>query len=239
MAPYYQQGNLRAVFYIRIMLQHGLHGQPPSPDFARQAADYMALRIGDLRWLTARGEIPLRPLYHTALGYLALNGLYPGSPKDVKEAVIQTKYGTAEDFTPAINQYAHIGCTEDASLLFGLFSIDKSTCFSSSLKSAEAGDVLGMGNVSALYREGIGTGKDPLQAVSWAYKAATLNPPLARAQNDMGYYYETGSSVSKSEEQARKYYAAAAPRYPLAKTNLDRIGKKGGGAPSVTADIDY
>jgi TPR repeat protein len=132
-----------------------------------------------------------------------------------------------------------MACDEDASALFGLWDYNKRDCYKMTTDAAEKNDVLAMGNLSALFREGIGVDKDPLRAVTWAHKATELKPPSARAQNDMGYYYETGSSVTKDLKEAEKFYTMASKRYPLAKTNLDRLKKKAKDAPSLATNIDY
>lgn len=242
LVPSYRQGNLRAVFYMRIILQYGLQGDSPNLEEAERAKAYMALKYNDIYNLSRSSLYVLRPLYYTAMGYLYYNGLVPGSPRDLNHALTHANNAISWDFMPATNLFARITCDEEVSTLFGLLDYDKTDCFDRSLESAQAQDILAMGNVSALYREGIGTNKDPLQAVNWAHLAAHRIPPSARAQNDMGYYYETGASVSKDIEEAKRYYALAEKRYPLAKINLDRLSKgtKGpGGPPSLSQEIDY
>jgi TPR repeat protein len=235
----YSEGNLRAVFYMRIILEYGLNGVSPNLEEAQRAKNYLAYKYDDLSHLANTSAVVQRPLYHTAIGYLHYNGLVPRSEKNLRQAIIFANYGVSEKFLPAFNLFARVACEEKASTLFGIWNYTKKDCFKITLRAAEYKDILAMGNLSALYREGIGTDKDPLLAVNWAHKAANLSPPSARAQNDMGYFYETGASVSKDVIEAKKYYTLAQGRYPLAKTNLDRLNRGNGGMPSLQSSVDY
>jgi TPR repeat protein len=239
MAPLWGEGNLRAVFYMRIMLQYGLHGPPPNPGSAEQAVRFLALHYSDLKALTWPAALQQKPLYYTAMAHVNYLGLGPGGARNLSAAAEQASFGRSAGFTPAHNMLAALACGPEEVRYFTIRTLTKADCFSASLEAAEASDILAMGNVSALYREGTGTGRDPLQAVNWAHLAATRTPPLARAQNDMGYYYETGSSVTKDLPEAKKYYSAAQARCPLAKANLDRLARGGKGEPSLSSAIDF
>jgi TPR repeat protein len=235
----YQEGNLRAVYLMRIMLEHGLHGAPPAPEDAQGAERFLALRYGELHGLAERSHAALKPLYHAALGHLYHKGLAPGTPRDKDAAVSEARFAMEAGFLPAYNLYAAIGCAADQGGLFGILKTGESDCFAATRRAAERSDVLAMGNLSALYREGVGTGKDPLKAVSWAYLASQKNPPSARALNDLGYFYETGEGVSRDLQEAKRHYSLAKNRYPLAKRNLDRLNKKEKSPPLLASGIDY
>ncbi|MDR2339999.1 MAG: hypothetical protein LBF40_07700 [Deltaproteobacteria bacterium] len=237
-ATAYQGGNVRAAFYMRIMLQYGLHGQPPNPAEAERAARVMVARYADIQRLAKSGPLDLRPLYHTALAYLSYNALIPGKERDVSLAAGEAGYAVSDGFLPAYNLYAHIACNEGSGIL-GFLSLSKGSCFSTTSKAAGASDLLAMGNLSYLFREGVGTDKDPMRAANWAHIAANKIPPSPRAQNDMGYFYETGASVTKDLAEAKRYYGLAEARYPLAKRNLERLNKGGAGTPAISNEIDY
>ena len=66
------------------------------------------------------------------------------------------------------------------------------------------------------------------EAFLWARKAASSEPPLAKALFAMGYYTETGIGCSASVEEAKKWYGrAAAYRFPKAIERLEEL-KRGG-----------
>jgi TPR repeat protein len=235
----FQEGDPRAAYYMRVILQYGLQGGVPDGAGSGSASQAMAARYQDIKTLASTAHESQRPIYNAALAYLQYTGLVPGEKRDPGLAVTHVRYAVSNDFRPALNLLAAIGCEADVSVFFGIWSIGKGDCYKSTLDAAEGGDILAMGNLSALYREGTGTSKDPLRAVSWAHKAALMNPPSARAQNDMGYFYETGTAVSKDAAEARRYYTLAQKRYPLARSNLDRLRKSGKDGPAISSSIDY
>lgn len=68
------------------------------------------------------------------------------------------------------------------------------------------------------------------EAYLWARKAASSEPPLAKAMFAMGYYTETGIGCPSSVEEAKKWYGrAAAYKFPKAIERLEEL-KRGGGA---------
>jgi TPR repeat protein len=92
---------------------------------------------------------------------------------------------------------------------------------------------LALSNFAALYRQGLGSDQN-------AYYAATGKWPMARAQNDLGYYYETGFGVTKDLVEATRWYSLAAKRaYPLALTNLERLKKKTTGPAKSAVEMEY
>jgi TPR repeat protein len=91
-------------------------------------------------------------------------------------------------------------------------------------KSAEAGDRLGMLNLSLFYREGLGGFRNDLQAAQLARRAADSEPPLGRAMNEVGYYYETGRGVTRDLNEARAWYGKSAARgYQPGRNNAARL----------------
>lgn len=71
------------------------------------------------------------------------------------------------------------------------------------------------------------------EAYLWARKAASSEPPLAKAMFAMGYYTETGIGCPRSVEEAKKWYGrAAAYKFPKAIERLEEL-KKGNVAPGV------
>jgi TPR repeat protein len=136
-----------------------------------------------------------------------------------------------------MNLVAAISCEpEPPKILFGLWTPSPKECFKWSMKAAEMGDLLARANLSYIYREGLGTDRDPLRAVNWAHLAATQNPPSARAQNDMGAYHLLGVALSRDPEEARRWFSLAQARYPLAAQNLGRLG---GSDPLMESGISY
>lgn len=93
------------------------------------------------------------------------------------------------------------------------------------------------------------TGADPILAQSdteaylWARKAASSEPPLAKAMFAMGYYTETGIGCPQSLDEAKKWYGrAAAYKFPKAIEKLEelkrgggKVGGGGGGSGAVNA----
>jgi TPR repeat protein len=72
------------------------------------------------------------------------------------------------------------------------------------------------------------------EAYLWARKAASADPPLAKALFAMGYYTEVGIGCPRSLEEAKRWYGrAAAYKHPKAQERLDALRK--GGAKSQKA----
>ena len=70
------------------------------------------------------------------------------------------------------------------------------------------------------------------EAYLWARKAASSEPPLAKAMFAMGYYTETGIGCPKSVDEAKKWYGrAAAYKFPKAMERLEEMKR---GAVSYT-----
>jgi TPR repeat protein len=230
-------GHPRAPYYARIIFEHGLDGRPPNPAEARKALQIMTLRYVDAKRYARQGPGSKRALFQATLGLLHYKGLVPGQARDVTRARKWAETAAGSGFTPAMDLSASVICDSGMTSGFLGFGSGPGDCFSWTLKAAEKGDILAMANLSYLYRDGVGTPRDPLRAVSWAHKAATMNPPSPRAQNDMGAYYLLAQAVSPDPTEAGRWFSLAQGRYPLARRNLAKAA--GGGAPELETDIDY
>jgi TPR repeat protein len=233
----FYQGNTRGAFYARIIFQYGLDGSAPNLPEAEKALQVLTLRYKDIQKHSRQGPNSRRSLYQAALGLLYYKGLVPGQAKNLESARKWAEVAANSGFTPAMDIAAAIICDPSPPKGFlGIGTANPDNCFDWSMKAAEKGDILAMGNLSYLYREGIGTDKDPLKAVYWANKATSMNPPSARAQNDMGSYHIQNQGISQDFTEARRWFSLAQARYPLARQNLANIGKS---APAVQNSIDY
>jgi TPR repeat protein len=237
----FRRGDIRGAFYARIIYDNGLDGRAPDPAAAARAMDVLALSYTDIRELSRRAApAELRPLYRTALGLLYMRGRVPARDRDLSEAASLLKDAAGDGFTPAMNILAAAACDPNPPRhLWGLVgSLGPSDCFSWTKKAAERGDSVAMANLSALYRTGTGTKRDPLMAVEWAHRAATQSPPSARGQNDMGAFHVIGEAVSPDPKEARRWFNLARARNGLARENLAGVGKSGF-VPVMDRSIDY
>jgi TPR repeat protein len=230
------RGDIRGAFYSRIIFENGLDGRAPDRAGAQRAMDVMALRFADIRRLAKEAPDDLKPLYKTAVGLLYIRGRVSARERRLPEAARWLKDAADKGFTPAMNLLAAAGCSPPEQWWY--FGAGTSDCFKWTRKAAEAGDSVAMANLSALYRAGIGTGRDPLMAVEWARRAAAKSPPSARGQNDMGAFYALGEAVSRDPAEARRWYNLAKARYALARENLAGVGKSGF-VPVMERQIDY
>ena len=230
--PAVKLGDPEAIFHSLIIRRHGLDGRAPAkrPETAALTsllADRgyfmrLALKNRDLPQTTANA-------YRTALAQLVYEGLIPlnrppSSPEarpaqQRKEALSLIssfwQEGPANRYPPAQNFAAHL-------LLAPGGSEKKARALLQ--KSAEAGDRMGMINLSRFHREGLGGPRNNLQAAHWARRAADSVPPLARALNEVGYYYETGRGVTRELAEARAWYGKSAARsYQPGRRNAARL----------------
>jgi TPR repeat protein len=233
-------GNLRAAFYERLILESGIDGLLPRPVQAREALTLLTLKFSELKRL-AENDVEGSAVYLTAIALLYYRGLAPGSGTDLESALNFVQQAAKRDFTPAMNLATKINLEPEApKTLFGLYNNAPSEAFNYSLKAAAAGDILAMGNLCALYRQGLGTTKDLLKAASWARKAADQTPPSMRAQNELGWFYEEGMAVTLDLPEAERWYQMAAKRgYPPAQLNLKRLKNKDKTSPALSNEIDY
>ncbi|KAK3721815.1 hypothetical protein LTR37_002980 [Vermiconidia calcicola] len=68
-----------------------------------------------------------------------------------------------------------------------------------------------------------------MEAYLWARKAASSEPPLAKAMFAMGYFTETGIGCPASIDEAKKWYArAASHRFPKAQERLEELRRNPG-----------
>ena len=233
--PALSRGDPEAVFHGLIIRRNGLDGRPPAqaPETAA-LMDILAGRVAFMRQALDDKNLPetTADAYRTALAQLLYAGKIPldhppDSPEDYpasrrKEAMKMISGflppSPTTRFPPAMNFAAHLNLDSGGSAqkARGLLR-----------KSAEAGDRLGMINLSLFYREGLGGARSDLQAAQWARQAASSEPPLARALNEVGYFYETGRGVTRDLAEARTWYGKSAARgYQPGRNNAARLNAK-------------
>ncbi|MDR2142004.1 MAG: sel1 repeat family protein [Deltaproteobacteria bacterium] len=236
-----QSGNIRAVFYLRIIQEHGLAGQPINEGLAQANLTYLALRYGVLTQLAEESPAHQKPLYQTALATLLFQGRVPGQKKDLELAATLAEPAAEANFPPAINLMSALDLARGSdSWLPDFLASGPDNCFSWAQKGADLKDALAMTNLSTLYRRGLGTSQNLYFAASWARAAAAAGS--ARAQNDLGYFYENGLGVTRDPVEALRWYKLAEQRaYPLAKANVSRLGQKtpAPGPSLISNNIDY
>jgi TPR repeat protein len=201
--------------------------------------EILAWKFAEIRDMALSAPGPERPLYQTALALLHYRGLAPGQGRDSQTALSLARQAASKGFSPAMNLGAAIAREGEGSFL-GLAGSGPAESFNLSRKAAEAGDLLAMGNLSCLYRLGLGVEADIMRAASWAYKAATRPEPLARAMNELGLHYQEGRALSRDEREAARWYGLAAKMgYALAVRNLSGLKSKSGGPPGLDDSIEY
>ena len=237
--PALQRGDPEAIFHGLIIRRNGLDGREPaqSPEMAA-LTDFLGSRAEFMRQALAAKK-PRLPestadAYRTALAQLLYAGHIPLSrPPDSpekfparrrEEALAQIssfwwgapadRYPPAQNFAAYLIMAGREGAPQKALALLR--------------KSAEAGDCLGLINLSYMHREGAGAMKDDLRAAHLARRAADSEPPLARAQNEVGFFYETGRGVTRDLSEARAWYErSAAQGYPPGRQNAARLHESG------------
>jgi hypothetical protein len=230
--PALKRGDPEAVFHGLIIRRHGLDGRAPAkgPETAAllslltDRAEFMRRSLADRRLPETTADA-----YRTALAQLVYAGKIPlnrppKSPADYparqrKEALdmISSHWrgAPATRYPPAQNFAAHLNLAQGG-------PVKKARALLK--KSAEAGDYLGMINLSLFHREGLGGLRNDSLAAHWARRAAGSEPPLARALNEVGYYYETGRGVTRELTEARAWYGKSAARgYQLGRRNAARL----------------
>ncbi|MDR0354232.1 MAG: sel1 repeat family protein [Deltaproteobacteria bacterium] len=229
-----RSGSLRAVFFLRIVNEYGLDGQPPNPEMAERLVSLLAAMKDRVQELAYYGPKPDQPIYKTALALLYFRG-QQGLNQDVG-AALNLARGAAADFVPAMNLTAAILLSP----LRPQSSGDFKEAFALTLKAAERGDALAMGNLSYLYRLGLGIDQEPFLAASWARKAADKTQTTPRVLNDLGLIYEEGRAVTQDKAEAARWYGLAAARnYAAAKSNVARLKSGHDGAPAFHAGLEY
>jgi TPR repeat protein len=234
------EGSLRAIFFMHIIYKHGLDGGPLRPEPAKKTLEYLALRYAVLELLLAQAPETDRPLYQTALAWLSFLGLNPEKKPNLSRARELASEAAGTGFGPAVNLMTALALTADDDIPLPDWQIGPEAAFTLAQSGAEKKDALAMGNLSALYRQGIGTPANLYLASTWAHAAAVTESPPARAQNDLGFYYEQGLPVTADPAEAARWYGLAAARgYQLAQANLERLKNKGSGPALASGDIDY
>jgi TPR repeat protein len=218
------EGNVRAIFYLRVIRQRGLDGLL-QPALAQRDLDNLAFRYPILVHLARDAPTAESHLYQTALATLHYLGRTPDKKPDLSQALSFARPAAEANFPPAVNLMAALAlaASQDADNTY-FFSGGLDSAFDWAQKGADQKDVLALGNLSYLRRRGLGVAQDDYVAASLAHAAATAKTPLARAQNDLGVFYEMGKGVSPDPLEAARWYELAAKRgYPLAQTNLERL----------------
>jgi TPR repeat protein len=233
--PVLAKGDPEAVFHGLIIRRNGLDGRAPAkePEIAALTG-LLANRAEFMRRALAKRDLPktTADAYRTALAQLLYNGRIPlerpplstlsstdyqARQRNEALALISSPWwgAPAHRYPPAQNFAAHLN-------LFRGGSAQRARALLK--KSAEAGDRLGMINLSLSYREGLGGRRSDLKAAHWARRAADSEPPLIRALNEVGYYYETGRGVTKDLAEARAWYGKSAARgYQPGRNNNARL----------------
>jgi TPR repeat protein len=97
-------------------------------------------------------------------------------------------------------------------------------------KAAAAKSTLGMNSLGWVYENGFGiANRDYQQALEWFRRAADAANGLGSswAMNNIGDMYEKGYVGAPNREEAVKWYTKSAENgFPLAKSNLERLGMK-------------
>ena len=241
--PALKQGDPEAVFHGLIIRRNGLDGRGPAQKKEVAAlTKLLASRAAFMFHALDNPELPetKADAYRTALAQLLYMGRihldlppltpegYPERQREEALALISSRQPGAEGpvffrrpeapidrYPPAQNFAAHLYLTRGGSAPKALALLKK---------SAEAGDTLGQINLSLLYREGWGGPRDDLKAAHLARRAADSKPPLPRALNEVGYYYETGRGVTRDSAEALAWYGkSAALGYRLGRKNAARL----------------
>jgi len=230
--PALARSDPEAVFHGLIIRRNGLdgRGQAQEPETAA-LMDLLAGRAEFMRRALDDKDIPetTADAYRTALAHLLYAGKIPldrppDSPEDYPARQKQEALGLISTFVlaspatrypPAMNFAAHLNLAPGGSVKRAQILLRR---------SAEAGDRLGMINLSLFYREGLGGTRNDLRAAQLARRAADSEPPLGRALNEVGFFYETGRGVTRDLAEARAWYGKSAARgYQPGRHNAARL----------------
>ena len=91
---------------------------------------------------------------------------------------------------------------------FSFHSYSDENEFLKTLKEAELGDPISQNNVAHMYKNGLGTEKNLLKALSWYFKAGEQNQ--VNALTTIASYYLDGEAVEQNYAVAFKIYKDAA-----------------------------
>jgi TPR repeat protein len=236
-----QGGSLRAAFFLRILVEHGLDGQKPDLEEAGRLVKQLASSESRLRGLAKRGPAADRPIYRAALATALLRGLIGSGPDP--GAALGLARQAAEGGLLVANNLAAAAIMSPGVVGFpfaGILEGDHSEAWALTIKAAEAGDPLAMGNAGYLARRGIGISADILLGAAWTRRAADRPEAPGRALNDMGCYYEEGVAVTPDKAEALRWYGLAAARgFPGAAANLSRLKAGQAGTPGFFEGIEY
>ena len=244
--PALRRADPEAIFHCLIIRRNGLDGRAPAKRAETAALTaLLASRAEFMRLALKEPELPktTADAYRTALAQLVYEGKipldrppdspaeYPARQREEALALISSisRQGTPVNrYPPAQNFAAHLNLAPGGSAKRARALLRK---------SAEAGDRLGMINLSLFYREGFGGASDYLEAAHLVHRAAEAQPPLGRALNEVGYYYETGRGVTRDLAEARAWYRKSAARgHQPGRSNAARL-KAGQAEPPKSKPI--
>lgn len=231
--PLVATGNPEAAFCTLVIRRNGLDGRAPAGP--KELAPLWSILTGNadfMRQALDDGQAPeaTAQVYRTILAHLAYFGAGPpvwppapvqdGEARSRARAALKEMADAVENFTPAMNFAAFLNYDPTGD--------DFDSTFELTLKAAEAGDFLAMGNLAWLYREGLGTEKNNLRFAHWARRGCDAHPPVARCANEVGAAYETGRGVTRDAAEAAVWYQrSAAQKYPAGQANASRLKGKG------------
>jgi TPR repeat protein len=232
-------GNLRAVWFLRVIAERGLDGRPPNPDEAQRYVYLLAVRRERLSQLALGSPHGDRPVYLASLALVDL--LRPAPGANLATALARASTAANQGFVPAMNLAAAIAFSPaPAGAASSRWRANPQTAYEWCHRAAQAGDPLGLANLGWLTRRGLGVTADPLRAASLARQAAAAPQTTPRAFNDLGSFYEEGQAVTRDLAEAARWYGLAAARgYQPAADNLARLKAGGGGAPTIFEGLEY
>ncbi|MDR2301431.1 MAG: sel1 repeat family protein [Deltaproteobacteria bacterium] len=236
-----RNGSLRAVFYLRIIVEIGLDGEAPNAQEADRLVTLMGAMKSRLEDLAFNGPGADQGIYLTSLAIAYFRGKIEGGP-DLQRALRLAREAASRGFIPGVNLAAAILVTPgvEAGVIKDLWGGGLNEAFNLSHSAALKNDVLAMGNVGYLYRVGQGVSLDAYQGASWSRKAAQIPQTTPRVLNDLGAVYEEGRAVTPDKDEALRWYGLAAARgYKMGANNQARLRSGKGGSPEVLTGLEY
>lgn len=113
---------------------------------------------------------------------------------------------------------------------------DYTTAFQVLKPFAEQGNTEAQTRLGHMYYDGLGIGKDEVEAVKWYRKAAEQGD--AEAQNILGWMYENGRGVSQDNAEAVKWYRKAAEQdEPWGQNALGLMYQNGNGVVNDDGEV--
>ncbi|MDR3204159.1 MAG: sel1 repeat family protein [Deltaproteobacteria bacterium] len=236
-----RSGDLRAVYFLRLIAQWGLDGRKPNEEEASRYLSLLTSQKERMEALLKTASDEDKAVYLATLALLHFKGL-AGPSSDIEQAASLARQAAKLNFVPAMNLIAAIILSPGLSSFNWRhpFGGNPSEAFGWCLKAAEAGDVLAMANLGYLYHQGLGVNSDVYAAASWTHKAADRPQTTPRCYNDLGFYYQEGRAVTPDQTEAKRWYEKASLRgYQLASQNLKKLRAGAKEPPSNFAGLEY